>query len=227
MTSNKCRNRWHSTLLAILPIIFLVPSHPVDASSGDRWQRLTSEGMAALEQAQYQEAEQRFLSARQELDQSGTIDDRMATTFNNLALVLHEQRRFAEAKTHYEHALVVWEQTRGTDHPHVATALHNLAEIYLAEGKLEQAEEYYLRSLGIAEQAVEPSYADLAIGYNGLGMLYRKQGKLLQAETWFHLALAILEQNDGTNPIAAAPILNNLASLYKEKQLYVFAEPLY
>ena len=79
-------------------------------------------------------------------------------TLNNLGLVFHEQHRYAEAKSYYEQALVVWEQIRGAEHPGVATALHNLAEIYLEEGQLEQAEKHYLHSLAIRERSLQPGH---------------------------------------------------------------------
>lgn len=66
------------------------------------------------------------------------------------------------------------------------------------------------------------------MGYNGLGLLYKEQERLVQAEARFHLALGMLEERDGIDSVDMAPILNNLASLYKKKkELYAFAEPLY
>ena len=123
------RGRRHHTALLVWIVVSLFTSIQAEAASADRWQQLTDEGTAAREQARYREAEQVFLAAGHEAEQFGSTDTRVATTYNNLGLVLHEQGTYIGAKGYYERSLAVWEQTLGPEHAEVATALHNLAEI--------------------------------------------------------------------------------------------------
>ncbi len=193
---NRSLPAWGLRTILLLSWVLMnvfVSTH-VEAAPADRWQQLTDEGTLAREQARYREAEQVFLAAGHEAEQFGSTDTRVATTYNNLGLVLHEQGNYLGAKGYYERALAVWEQTLGPEHAEVATALHNLAEIYQQEGELEQAEAYYLRALAIGERVLGSGHPQLALAHNGLGLLYRKEGHLVQAETRFHLALALLER---------------------------------
>ncbi|MEO8340988.1 MAG: tetratricopeptide repeat protein [Nitrospirota bacterium] len=184
---------WRPIGLVML-ILSLLASVPLRAEAGiaDRWQTLTEAGTTARDQAQYEDAERLFLSARQEAEQFEPGDRRVAATLNNLGLVYHAQGQHARAKPYYEQALVRWEQALGSDHADVGSALNNLAEIYQEEGAFEQAETAYLRSLAIGERALGRGHPELAVGFNNLAGLYRKQGRLMQAESRFRMALALL-----------------------------------
>merc|ERR1719326_2599825 len=50
----------------------------------------------------------------------------VATSLSNLAAVLKDQGKLAEAEPMYRDALAVWKSALGENHPHVATALGNL-----------------------------------------------------------------------------------------------------
>jgi tetratricopeptide (TPR) repeat protein len=214
MSEWQIRGGWFrmSQVAAVL-VMMLCPPPLVSADSTDNWQVLTEAGVAAREQARYEEAEGLFLLAGHETKRFDPDDPRVAATLNHLGLVYHAQGQYARAKPYYEQALNRWERAFGSDHADVASALHNLADIYLEEGAFEQAEAYYWRSLAIGERVLGRGHPELAVGYNSLASLYRKQGRLAQAEAKFRLALALLQGSDGAGPVDPAPILNNLAAL--------------
>jgi tetratricopeptide (TPR) repeat protein len=54
----------------------------------------------------------------------------VATSLNNLAVLYHDQLRYADAEPLYQRALAIREKTLGRDHPDVATSLNNLAVLY-------------------------------------------------------------------------------------------------
>ena len=51
----------------------------------------------------------------------------VAGSLNNLAVLYHDQGRYAEAEPLYKRSLAIEEKALGPDHPDVATSLNNLA----------------------------------------------------------------------------------------------------
>ena len=73
----------------------------------------------------------------------------MARDLNNLAGLLRDTNRLAEAEPLYRRALAIDEKSFGPDHPNVATGLNNLAVLLRATNRLAEAEPLYRRALAI------------------------------------------------------------------------------
>jgi hypothetical protein len=63
----------------------------------------------------------------------------VATALINLALLLQDTHRLAEAEPLFRRALAIAEQSYGPDHPVVATALNNLAKLLRATHRPREA----------------------------------------------------------------------------------------
>ena len=74
-----------------------------------------------------------------------------ATSFNNLAAVLHEEGDLKQAKEHLERTLDIMLQKLGAQHPSVPTSYYNLslAAVLHDQGDLRKANEYLERALDI------------------------------------------------------------------------------
>ncbi|HWB75248.1 MAG TPA: tetratricopeptide repeat protein, partial [Nannocystaceae bacterium] len=80
----------------------------------------------------------------------------IAYTLNNLAVVLDELQRPADALPLYRRALAIREHTVGPEHPYVAQTLANIGLSLQISGEHEQAIESYLRALAIFEKHDAP-----------------------------------------------------------------------
>lgn len=143
------------------------------------------------------------------------------------ACYLHARARYAEAEPLYLHALQIWEQHMGPDHPHAATTFYRLATLYAQQGKYAQAEPLYLHALQIKKQHMGPDHPEIVYPLNDLAILYAQQGKYAEAEPLYRRALQIREQHMGPDHPVVAHSLNGLAALYQYQGKYTEAEPLY
>jgi tetratricopeptide (TPR) repeat protein len=151
----------------------------------------------------------------------------VATSLNNLAALLDDQGRYAEAEPLYRRALTIREKALGPEHPDVAESLDDLALLLKEQGRYAEAEPLFRRALAIDEKALGPEHPDLATDLNNLAELLRAQGKYAEAEPLFRRALAIDERALGAEHTGVATDLNNLALLLHERGKYTEAGSLH
>jgi hypothetical protein len=74
----------------------------------------------------------------------------VATSLNNLGLVLEAQGRYAEAAQHLERSLAIYIKVHGTEeHPDVAHSLNSMGNVLREQGRLAAAVTHHERSLAI------------------------------------------------------------------------------
>ncbi len=144
----------------------------------------------------------------------------MATSLNNLALLLNNQGQYAAAEPLYRRSLAISEKALGPDHPDVALSLNNLAVLLGDQGQYAAAEPLNRRSLAIREKALGPDHPDVALSLNNLAGLLRAQGQYAAAGPLYRRSLAIREKALGPDHPAVATSLNNLAGLLSAQGQY-------
>jgi tetratricopeptide (TPR) repeat protein len=142
----------------------------------------------------------------------GTADARGAY-LNALGKIAKEQGRHAEARDHYERALVILAEALGSGHPDVAASLGNLGNVALRERNYEEARGYHERALAILDKALGSDHPDVASSLNNLGVVALWQGNYAQAHDYQERALVIFEQALGPDHPHLAQTLNNLGTL--------------
>jgi protein O-mannosyl-transferase len=105
----------------------------------------------------------------------------------NLATYLSSQRRYDDAKAHYERALAIDPKDPTAHRNFAALLLHLVDERGNADGKLEKA-------IGHLNEALQLG-ADPTKVYTGLGMAMVQSGKPREAENYFASALHLREDN--------------------------------
>ena len=98
----------------------------------------------------------------------------VAIRYNNLAGLLEDQGKYAEAEPLYRRAIEIGEKTLGKDHPDVARLYNNLASLLKDRGKFAEAEPLYLRAIEIFQASLGPEHpktltASGAVTSKGLG----------------------------------------------------------
>jgi tetratricopeptide (TPR) repeat protein len=116
----------------------------------------------------------------------------MATSLNNLAVLLREANRLDEAEALFRRALAIGENSMGPDHPTVATRLNNLAALLHDTNRLGDAEPLYRRALAIHEKTLGHDDPSVAHDLNNLAALLGKTNRIAEAESLLRRALDIL-----------------------------------
>ena len=150
----------------------------------------------------------------------------VAKRLNNLAKLLYESARYAEAEPLLRRALAIDEASFGPDHPSVATDLNNLAQLLQDTNRLAEAEPLLRRALAIDEASFGPDHPNVARDLNNLASLLKATNRLADAESLMRRALAIDETSLGFDHPSFAIHLNNLAQLLKATNRLAEAEPL-
>src|SRR5438309_6583898 len=92
----------------------------------------------------------------------------VATSLNNVAVVLHLQGKLGEAETMYGQALAMRRRLEGNEHLQVANSLNNLAAVLRDQGKLADAESMQREALAIERKLLGNEHATVA---TSLGLL--------------------------------------------------------
>ncbi|XP_044175300.1 uncharacterized protein LOC122958449, partial [Acropora millepora] len=208
----------------------LGPQHPDLATSFDNLAIVLSD-QGDLKQAK--EYHERALAIRQQtLKQAKENHERalaikqqtlgpqhpdLATSFDNLAIVLSDQGDLKQAKEYHERALAIRQQTLGSQHPDVARSFNNVATVLSDQGDLKQAKEYHERALAIRQQTLGPQHPDVAKSFNNLATVLRRQGDLKQAKENHERALAIKQQTLGPQHPDLATSFDNLAIVLSDQ----------
>ena len=111
----------------------------------------------------------------------------VATSLNNLAGVLLDQDKFADAEEYMREALAMRRKVLDRDHPTVAVSLHNLGAVLGRQGKFVEAEKVLMEDYQQSHES--PLYKQQQL--NGLVSLYEAwdaaapgTGKSAIAEEW-------------------------------------------
>jgi|GEM_PF-258765 tetratricopeptide (TPR) repeat protein len=163
----------------------------------------TARGRPDLAEASHREG----LEVTDHLDQTDTVKRTRGTHHKDLADVLRDQGRFAEAREQYQTALRVFEEldevrSRGA-------ILGQLGALAMAEGNLADAQTRYRDALTLFQHLREPTSE--AVIWHQLGIVFKEAGDWDESERHFRES-ARLEETNG-NLAGAAQTWNNLAAV--------------
>ncbi|RZB33229.1 MAG: hypothetical protein AEth_00022 [Candidatus Argoarchaeum ethanivorans] len=155
----------------------------------------------------------------------------VATTLNNLGILLSDLRRFEDARDKYERSLTIYEALLDSDPENttyqsdVATTLNNLGILLSDLRRSEDARDKYERSLTIYEALLDSDpenttyQSDVAMTLNNLGILLNNLGRFEDARDKYERSLAMREvllESDPENTTYKSDVattLNNLGTL--------------
>jgi tetratricopeptide (TPR) repeat protein len=152
------------------------------------WKNYTDLGCAAYEKGNLELAEKMFEGALEEAQKLGPEDSRLATSFNNLALIYQRQGQPRKAAPLYKRALAVYDRARGASRRHLASTLDNLAELYFNQGDLIKARALYRKVLSVFEQVYGPCHEELVPRLKRLGYIYCERGRYDEALQFYNRA---------------------------------------
>jgi len=148
----------------------------------------------------------------------------VATSLNNLALVLQQQGSLVEAETSQCEALLMQTKLLGVEHPDVATSIANLANLLKDQERLVEAEALHREALRMREKLLGAAHPDVASSFEDLARLLIEQGRVFEAEPLAERCAAILQnQSPAGWRLFYASSLIGCALLGQKK--YTEAEP--
>ena len=157
----------------------------------------------------------------------GDRSPQTGAALSNLANVLSELGRYAEAESLYRQALEIDRETFGEAHPDYAKQLNNLANLLLETKRYDEAEPLYRQALQIGQETVGERHPDYAARLNNLANLLFATRRYDEAEPLYRQALEIGRNTLGQAHPDYAARLNNLASLLSNTGRYWEAKPLF
>jgi hypothetical protein len=149
-----------------------------------------------------------------------------AAALNNLAQLLQDTNRLAEAEPLMRRGLAIEETRNGKEHPNVAVHINNLAQLLKATNRLAEAEQLMRRALAIGEASYGTDNPNVAPVLNNLALLLHDTNRLAEAEPLMRRGIAIEETSNGKGHPHVAIQLNNLATVLLATNRLEEAEPL-
>ena len=138
----------------------------------------------------------------------------------NVARVLSNQRRFAEAEQLYREALKLHELLRGRLHPNVFITRGELAGTVKDQDRLNEAEQMYLDLLKDRSEVLGDRHPTTIITLNNLAIVAARQGNLQRADSMYRDALRISEEILGVYHPSTVNIIHNLACCNFDRKDY-------
>ena len=152
---------------------------------------LESLASALIEQENFEPAEAAFHRVISIQERAfGPSHAEVAPHLDKLAMLLYNQKRYADSEKLYRRSLEIWAAVPGAD---LASSLDNLAVACAAQEKYSEAASLFQTSLAIRENGAVKSLSNLALALEG-------QGKYAAAERQYRLAIVIAEKIPGPSP---------------------------
>jgi CHAT domain-containing protein/tetratricopeptide (TPR) repeat protein len=154
-------------------------------------------------------------------------DDRLtAEAYNDVALNLRAQQKYADAAPLLRKALDAW-KALGEDHPDTASGYYNLARNLGDLAQYEEADRYYRKSLDIRRRVLGEGDANTAQGYHDLALNLDDQGRHAEAAPLHQKALGIYRQALGEEHLDTANAYNSTANNLQNQGKHAEAGPLF
>jgi CHAT domain-containing protein/Flp pilus assembly protein TadD len=150
----------------------------------------------------------------------------VASSLNNLALLLRTRGDYAGAEPLLRESLTMFRKVLGDEHPNVAATMSNLGSLLKDRGNYAGAEPLARESLAMRRKLLGEEHPSVATGLNNLGTILCARGDLAGAEPLLREALAMWRKLLGDEHPKVATGISNLATLLSDRGDYAGAEPL-
>ena len=146
---------------------------------------------------------------------------------NLIGYYLHARGAYSEAEHLFRHAMTIWEQTRGLDHPYMNSILNNIGDCLRYQGKYDEAAAFFEQALDVAEASLGAENAATIVTLNNLAGIHTAKGNYAKAEGIYQRAIELAQIALGVDHPTTAMILNNFAELRRQEVRHDDLEPLY
>lgn len=138
----------------------------------------------------------------------------LATAYNELAVCLHDKKRYSDAISNYLKAVSEGEQHFGKDSPQLGLYLRNTARCYLTLNQLDSAEAIMNRALSISEQDKTKESITLVEDLKAFAEVQERKGAGVKAAELLESVSSIQTRVLGSDNPALITTLNQLGLVY-------------
>ena len=185
-------------------------------ASDDAWDRQLALGRDLAAQGRYQEARAALQQARDQAEQLGPADARLAIALTNLGAIELRLNDIEAADRCYRRSAAIWEQ-RG-DPVNALGPVTNLAAVYLSRGQYTTADSLLRHALELSEAKLGPEHPQTAVILTYLSDSAFKQHDLDAAVRLSERSLAIMRGNHTAPHPDVAIALDNLGTMYRAQK---------
>jgi CHAT domain-containing protein len=119
----------------------------------------------------------------------GDNHPKTAITYNNIALMNLEEKKYEAALKNFRQALAIRQNLNEADHPNTAFIYTNMGRIFETQEDYEKAFTYQQQALEIYQKSYGSKHPEVAHTYNFIGNIFQKKGKFAKSLATYQLAL--------------------------------------
>lgn len=141
----------------------------------------------------------------------------LSGTYNNLAFIYENEKRYNEAEDLFTKALVISREELGGKDTTTADIWNNLGGLLYKAGKYDRAIEMHKSALDIRKEVLGENHHDVAQSWGNLAVAYAEINDLQAAKESFNNALEILEKSSDSSIGDYATINANFVHILKRQ----------
>jgi tetratricopeptide (TPR) repeat protein len=184
------------------------------ATAGEaEWQKYSSEGAKAYDQANWGAAERSFKLALKEADSFGDADLRLASSLTNLGVLYNYRGQSSKAEPLFERAIAIKQKALGADNPEVLATVGKMCHFYLKAGNYAKADALSDKILAYADKALKDR-SQVSSSFAKLSSFYQTHKELESAEILVKQAQVLTEKNGTEGDLDLAVLLDGLGGSY-------------
>jgi len=161
------------------------------------WDNYKAEGKTAVEQGEYDKAENFFHAAIELVEQTGWLNPCLADCLNELAILYAKQHKYAQAELLFQRSLGLSVAALGSDHPDVAIVLKNIGILKASQRQYAEADFLLSRSLSLTNRVLGQEHPIVAGTMRTIALCQIIQGHYGEAERFIRRSLEISEKTLG------------------------------
>lgn len=211
-------------LLPALAMTLCIMVLPSAKAEDQQWEKMNEQGIQALKENNFADAEAIFKQAEERLTDAGHQEKDLATIKGHIGEVYEKQGKFAEAEAYYKEAISLRQEAVGDDLT-AARSMVNLARMYELERKFDLAAEQFDAAGKIIDQTMGTQYTSRSPADIVNWLRNADKDEVVPKHVTTE-AESIEKKAGGDHPDAANRI-NSMADFYREHGKFDQAEELY
>ena len=185
-----------------------------NSDSADQFQASMQDGVRAMKDRRWAEAESSLKSARDIGEKMHLKDARLPEVYGHLASIYFIRGDYQDAEPAYRRQLALYEQVYRPDSPMILPALEQLGTLFQVQKRLPAAHETFARAVAISTASFGENSSDSERSLTNLARLLMAEQDFQNAEIDAMRVVKIVETMYGPDDFRVAPAVSLLCNVY-------------
>ncbi len=190
------------------------------------WQKYSTEGAKAYDQANWGAAERSFKLALKEADGFGDKDLRLAASLTNLGVLYNYRGQSSKAEPLFERAIAIKQKALGADNPEVVATVGKMCHFYIKSGNFGKADPISNKILAYSDKILKDRN-QVSSSFSKLSTYYQSHKELESAEILVKQAQELTEKRGTEGDLDLAVLLDGLGGSYTASGKLAMGEQFY